>query len=118
MINLRKYKSMTFIIMIFTLIIFTFSIVTSIFISKYKNENQLNVLQGNETKYFNFNISEISDEILNDEILNVLDEYNNLDIYLEYDPIPKYLDISTVFGKAIYYNYKLDNKLPIRESII
>lgn len=116
MINLRKYKSMTFIIMIFTLIIFTFSIVTSIFISKYKNENQLNILQGNETKYFNFNIPETSDKILNNEVLEVLDKYNDLDIYLEYDPIPKYLDITTLFGKAIYYNYKLDNKLPIMQG--
>lgn len=113
MINFRKYKKMTFIITVFSLIIFTFSIVTSIIISNYKNENQLNNLQNSNTKYFKF---DTSNKISFAAILETLNKYNSSDIYLEYDPIPKYMENDTLFGKAIYYNHDLNNKFPILEG--
>ena len=113
MINIKKYKNMKFIILILSLIIFTFSIVTSIIITQYKNENSLNGLNNENTNYFKLN-SAI--QISFTDVLDVLDEYKESNIYLEFDPIPKPLEITTLFGKAIYYNYNLDNKLPILEG--
>jgi len=50
MINFRKYKNLTYIITIFSLIIFTFSIITSIIITDYKNNNALNALKTDKLK--------------------------------------------------------------------
>ena len=110
MINFRKYKNLTYIIAIFSLIIFTFSVVTSIVITDYKNNNEVNVLKTDETKYFKFNQSQ---KVNFNSLLQVLYNYKKSNIYLEYNPVPKYLDTDTLFGKSIYYNYNLNNNLPI-----
>lgn len=113
MINFRKYKNLTYIITIFSLIIFAFSIITSIIITDYKNNNTLNALKTDETKYFKFAQSQKINSIT---LLQVLSNYKKSNIYLEYNPVPKYLDSDTLFGKAIYYNYNLSNNLPILEG--
>ncbi|MFL0247522.1 ABC transporter permease [Candidatus Clostridium stratigraminis] len=110
MINLKKYKNLIYVIMIFSLIIFTFSLVTSIILTDYKNNRELNALKNSETKYFKFTDSQ---KISFDSLVQVLGDYNKSNIYLEYNPVPKYLQNNTLFGKSIYYNYNIDNKLPI-----
>ena len=113
MINFRKYKNLAYIITIFSLIIFVFSIITSIIITDYKNNNALNSLKTNKTKYFKF---EQSQKISFNSLLQVLSNYKKSNIYLEYNPVPKYLASDTLFGKAIYYNYNLSINLPILEG--
>lgn len=110
MINLKKYNNLMFIMMIFSLIIFTFSIYISIISAKYKNENEINGLLNNETKYFKFDTSK---SITSNNILDVLKEYKNANIYMEYSSVSKVLENDTLFGKAVYYNYKINNKFPI-----
>lgn len=113
MINLKWFKKMYFVIIMFTLIIFTFSITASIVIAKYKNENQLYGMQNKHTRYLKINTS---NKLLIKDILNVLEEFKDANVYLEYDPISKYMRKTTIFGKGIYYNYEVDNKLPILEG--
>lgn len=117
MINLKKFKNLIYLITIFSLIIFTFSLVTSIVITDYKNVNELNQLKNSKTKAFKFDDSKkTSKQIEFKSLLQVLDKYKSSDIYLEFNPIPNYLANNTLFGKAIYYNYDLDNKIPILEG--
>jgi ABC-type antimicrobial peptide transport system permease subunit len=113
MINFRKYKNLTYIITIFSLIIFVFSIITSIIITDYKNNNALNALKTDQTKYFKF---EQSQKISINSLIQVLSNYKKSNIYLEYNPVPKYLATDTLFGKAVYYNYNLSIHLAILEG--
>lgn len=113
MINLKKYKKMIFVIIIFSLIIFTFSIVSSILISDYKMNNEINALQNMDTIYFKFDNSE---KVSFNDVINVLNGYDESKIYIEYDPIPKYNNNNTLFGKGIYYNYNIGNIFPILEG--
>lgn len=113
MISLKKYKKMIFIIILFSLIIFTFSIVSSILISDYKNNVEINGFKDNNTIYFDF---DESSKVSFKDVISVLDEYNESNIYIEYDPIPKYLSNSTLFGKGVYYNYNMENSRPIIEG--
>lgn len=114
MINIRKYKSVGYIITIFSLIVFTFSLFTSIVISDYKNIKEVNNFKNNNTKAFKFDDSkEESKKIEFKKLVEVLDSYKNSDIYLEFNPIPKYLATNTLFGKALYYNYNINNNFPI-----
>lgn len=117
MINLKKYKNLIYLIIIFSLIIFTFSLVTSIVITDYKNVTELNHLKNSKTKAFKFDDSKkTSKQIEFKSLLQVLDKYEDSDIYLEFNPVHSYLATTTLFGKAIYYNYDLNNKIPILEG--
>lgn len=117
MINLRKYKSLVYMITIFSLIIFTFSLFTSIVISDYRNIKEANNFKDNNTKAFKFDDSKKESKKIDfKSLVQVLDSYKDSDIYLELNPIPKYLANNTLFGKAIYYNYNIDNNFPIIEG--
>lgn len=113
MINLKKYNKMICIIIIFSSIVFTFSIVSSILISDYKMNKEINSLQNMGTKYFKF---DDSNKVSYNELIDILNNYNESNIYLEYDPIPKYGSDYTLFGKGVYYNYDINSIIPIREG--
>ena len=117
MINLRKYKNLIYLILIFSLIIFTFSLVTSIVITDYKNANDLDKFKNSKTTYFKFDdSSKISIKIEFENLLNILEQHKTSNIYVEFNPIPKYLNNQTLFGRAVYYNYNIESKIPIIEG--
>lgn len=117
MINLKKYKNIIYLIVIFSLIIFTFSFISSIIITDYKNMKEVNSFINNNTKTFKFEEpGKDSQKIQFTKLINILEKYNSSNIYLESDPIPKYLSETTLFGKAIYFNYDNNMNLPIIEG--
>ena len=99
MISFKKYKKLTYIITTFTLIVFTFSIVLSILVLSYKNKEEVNNISNLTEKYFKFNDS---NNVTFREVCEIVDNYNNSQIYLEYEPLPKYLNNDTIFGRGIY----------------
>ncbi|AYE33633.1 ABC transporter permease [Clostridium septicum] len=113
MINLKKYMKMIFIIIIFSLIVFTFSIVSSILISDYKMNVEINNAQNIDTSYLQF---DDSNKVSFNDVINILNDYQKSKIYMEYDPIPKYISNNTLFGKGIYCNYNINNNIPILEG--
>lgn len=116
--NLRKYKKMIFIIMIFSSIVFTFSIVSSILISDYKMSQELNYIENLNNRYITFTSIDDSKKgkIAISDVISILDKYSDSKVYIEYEPIPKYLTDTTLFGKGVYYNCDANNNFPILEG--
>ena len=113
MISFKKYKKLTYIITTFTLIVFTFSIVLSILVLSYKNKQEVNNISNLTEKYFKFNDS---NNITFREVCEIVDNYNNSQIYLEYEPLPKYLNNDTIFGRGIYFKNCFQKSFPILEG--
>lgn len=108
--NFMKNKS-TYMIVIFSLIIFTFSMCISIFSAKIRYSQELNGLPNGKSFHFNF---ESQKKVTFNNIVSIIRNYKN--IYLEFDPVPIYLDNDTIFGKALYFDYTLNITPPIIEG--
>lgn len=98
---LRLKKRDSYLIITFSIIIFTLSVCISIIYSEIIRTYEKNGVDTGNSKYFNF----IKPENVNtNQMVELIEKNKNINVYIEYNPIPIYKDVTTLFGKAIFSN--------------